>query len=81
MEQMFSTIQGVNVPVMIVNGVELPTQAIEVYNKPDGTPAEIKVYDATFDGDKTYVFKIDDPANGIVGQEVTFAFNPLATTY
>lgn len=74
-EQAYATIKGVKVPVMVVEGVELPLAAIEGYG---GT---IHVHDVHFDGDKTYRFKVDDPENGIVNQEVTYGFNPHSTSY
>lgn len=73
----YAVIQGVRVPVMVVDGpngvVELPTAALEGY----GT---IKVYDCIQEGN-TYKFKVDDFSTGLMGQAVTFSFNPKATEY
>ena len=74
MEKMFAKIQGVNVEVMVVDGVELPMAAIEGY---EGT---IQVHDVNFDGNMTYDFYVKDPACGL-DTHVTYVFNPRATTY
>jgi len=78
-EQMYAVVQGVRVPVMVVDGVEIPTALLKGYTNPDGSPAQIQVHDASVSGN-TFTFWVKDPTYGLDTKN-TIEYDPRATEY